>query len=388
MTTSRRAALGLLGISVASSALAASANAAPATRIPADLRPGGALDRFIREQADKDAFSGSVLLTHGGRTVLARSYGMANRERSVPNGPDTIFVLASVTKLFTAVAVAQLAQRGALKYDASLGSYLDGFPSAVTVHHLLTHTSGFGDPFQMPGYLAESATWTSIEQVMSRTTDYIRQSKLAFPPGAAYQYSNAGYHLLGEIVARVSGQSYFDYVREHVLHAADMTSSDFYTRPQWKTDPRFAHPYATQPSGQRTDVVDQRMYSGTPAGDAFTTCADLERFARALHEARLLDPAFTAITLGGKLPPPAPTGPPPPGGTPSRARFQCYGPMAVLVGGQWAIGHSGGAPGTSTEVQLYPDSGYVWVYLSNYDSDRDTPPPITAMARKLIAASS
>ena len=377
--------IGASGAMLATGAVAATASAG-ASGAPADVR---AFDQFVKEQADKDAFSGSLLLVHRGRPVLARSYGRAND--AAPNSPDTLFAMASITKLFTAVAIAQLAQARKISYETTLGTCVSGFPAeiadTVKVHHLLTHTSGLGDTFTMPGYMAEALTWTDVDQVMNGTTDYIRRSSLAFAPGAGSSYSNAGYHLLGAIVAQASGKSYYDYVREHVLRPAGMTTTDFYTRPQWHSDPRIAHPYAKQPSGQRADTIDERLYVGTPAGDAFTTCADMARFARALQGSTLqgstlLNRAFTSITLGGKVPPPLPPGPPP--AVPPVA-FQCYGPVTVLVNNQWVTGHSGGNRGTSTDFQMYPDSEWVTVILSNYDYDGG-PPPVMMKARDMITA--
>ncbi|MFI9383384.1 serine hydrolase domain-containing protein [Kutzneria sp. NPDC052558] len=378
MTTTRRTVLGLLG---ASGALLATGGLAPA----ATRDQVSAFDQFLSDQG----FSGSVLLIHRGRPVLARSYGQAND--AAPNGPDTRFAMASVTKLFTAVAVAQLAQARKIAYSGKLGDYVSGFPAdiadTVTVHHLLTHTSGLGDPFTMPGYLPDALSWTTPEQVMAGTTDFIRRSSLDFAPGAGFRYSNAGYHLLGEIVAQVCGQSYYDYVREHVFRAAGMTSTDFYTRPQWHSDPRIAHPYAVHSSGGYTDSIDQRLFIGTPAGDAFSTCADMAAFARALLGAKLLDRAFTPATLSGKVPLGPPVGPQPgPAPAVPPVAFQCYGPMATLVNGRWVIGHSGGAPGTSTDLQLCPDSDWVSVILSNRDFGDGGVPPWPMKAREIITA--
>jgi CubicO group peptidase (beta-lactamase class C family) len=379
-TTTRRSVLGLLGASGAVLATGALAGSGSAATTPDDLR---VFDQYVKDQG----FSGSLLLVHRGRPVLARSYGRAND--AALNGPDTLFAMASVTKLFTAVAIAQLAQAGKITYLGKLGAYVSGFPASiadtVTVHQLLTHTSGLGDPFTWPGFEEESASWATADQVMNGWTDFIRRSSLEFAPGAGFRYSNAGYHMLGEIVAKVSGKSYYDYVREHVFRPAGMTSTDFYTSTQWHTDPRMAHPYAVEPSGEYVDAIDRRGFIGTPAGDAFSTCADMARFARALQGAKLLNRAFTGITLGGKLPLGPPAGSPavavPPVG------FQCYGPMTMLVNNQWVTGHSGGAPGTSTDFQMYPDSDWVSVILSNRDyGDGRTPPPFPAKARDLIVA--
>jgi CubicO group peptidase (beta-lactamase class C family) len=158
--------------------------------------------------------------------------------------------------------------------------------------HLLTHTSGLGDHMQMPGFWETAATWTSPEQVMDGTTAIIRQEQLAFPPGAGKQYSNSGYHLLGAIVAQASGQSYYDYVRERIFAAAGMSGTDFYTKPQRLADQRIARPYVKLPSGERVDDIDHTLFIGTPAGDAYATAADMDRFAQALLGEKLLSPAF------------------------------------------------------------------------------------------------
>ncbi|MFG1647817.1 serine hydrolase domain-containing protein [Amycolatopsis sp. NPDC049252] len=354
------------------------------------LGPDGELDRFVAGLAAKDEFSGSLLLTCRGRPVLVRSYGMADRARSVRNGPDTAFALASVTKLATAVAIAQLAQRNKLAYTDPLAAYLDGFPAGVTVHHLLTHTAGFGDYHQEPGYVAAAAGWTSAAEVMDGITAFIRRSAPLFPPGAGYSYSNSGYHLLGMIVAKVSGLAYHDYVRRNVFAAAGMRGSGFFTKPQWRTAPRIAHPYRRDPAtGQWTDTVEEFEFIGTPAGEAFATSADLERFARALWQHGFLDRGHTELTLSGKLelprqqPPPGSPPLPPPTGTPPQAVFQCYGPIGTLLGGHWSFAHGGGnSAGVSTSVELHPALGWVAVFLSNYAGQAVL--QISDLARRLI----
>lgn len=345
---SRRTVLGCLGAApvAASGVFAASGSAGAAAsatgRVPADLLPGGALDTYIAELAARDEFSGTVLLTHRSTPVLTRSYGMADKERRIPNRPDGIFAVASITKLFTRVAIRRLARRGAIAYDGRLGTYLDGFPpdvaGSVTVEHLLTHTSGMGDFHDHPGYSDEAPTWDSAEEVMDGTMSYIRKGTLDFPPGTGYRYSNSGYVTLGAIVARVSGQSYYDYVRAHVFRPARMTSSDFYTTPHWRVDRRIARPYATLPSGKRVSVIDRNAFIGTPAGGAFANGADLVRF---LNRHLAGEPVNAH---GGK-----------PGG------------------------------GVCADVDSYPDSGWITTILSNYE---DATQAIDARAREIITRSS
>jgi CubicO group peptidase (beta-lactamase class C family) len=372
--TTRRSMLGLAG---AIPLIAASGGPARHGRIPDDLKPGGALDRLIAERAAADAFSGTVLLTHRGRPVLHRWHGMANKQLSIPNGPDTIFALASVTKLFTAVAIAQLAQRGRLSFQDKVGAHLPAFPpetaDRVTIHHLLTHSSGLGDHHGSPGFWERAATWTTAEQVMSGITGIIREMRPAFVPGSESRYSNSGYHLLGEIVAAASGQSYHDYVRDNIFRPAGMASTGFHTRPQRRDDPRIARPYAKQPSGERVDIVDRGLFIGTPAGDALSTCADLQRFAEALLSERLLDRSHTRIMLAPKLPLQS-----------SGMAFQAYGPIAGFPGGQLTLGHGGGSPGASTTVDTYPDSEWNVLVLSNYEMG--TVRPLAELSRRLITS--
>jgi CubicO group peptidase (beta-lactamase class C family) len=386
MTTTRRTVLGLLGL-LGAAPLAAGGALAPAGPAAAAGEPDvRELDRLVADLAAKDEFSGGLLLTRRGRTVLARSYGTADRARRVPIGPDTRFALASVTKLFTAVAVAQLAQRGMVAYGERIGAYVPGLAPAVaagvTVHHLLTHTSGLGDYHDTPGFWARAAGWTSAEQVMDGITEIIRPAVPAFAPGAGNQYSNAGYHLLGVLVAQVSGRSYHDYVREHVLRPAGMRDSDFLTRPQRLADPSVARPYTTLPSGERVDNIENTLFIGTPAGDAYATCADLDRFGRALTGARLLDPVFSELTLAGKVPLPPP--PPAPGLPPAPPALQAYGPIAALLNGVWAVGHGGGSPGASTSLETFPQRDWAVTVLSNYDAG--TVLPIVRRSRLLITA--
>jgi len=338
---------------------------------PADLRPGGSYDRFIAELAAQDGFSGTVLLSHRGRTVLSRAYGMADKEQSVPNQADTIFALASASKPFTALAIMRLAQQGKVDLYETLGNYLNGFAAAiagtVTVHHLLTHTSGMGDLLNNQEFLEKAGTWTSAAEVMAETMRIIRQEPLEFTPGTKHRYSNNGYDTLGAIVAEVSGQSFYDYVREHVFAVAGMTSTDFYTRPRWLTDKRIAHPYTLDQSGQRVDALRAgigaaRMFMGTGGGNAFSTASDLVRFARALQRGDLLNPAYTELFMSAKLPV-RPRG----AAVPGVRQFMAYGAPAPVVNNHWLFTHGGGAAGESTNWTVYRDLDWCGVVLSNYD---------------------
>ena len=361
----------MLGTVPAAMLVASGSAQADTGRIPEDLRPGGAYDRFVAQLAAEDKFSGTVLLSHRGRTVLSKAYGMADKELAIPNQADTIFALASASKPFTALAILQLAQQGKINFYDTLGTHLDGFPAAiadtVTVHHLLTHTSGMGDLLDNQEFLAKAGTWTSADEVMAELVKIIRKDPLEFAPGTGNRYSNNGYDTLGAIVAKVSGQSFYDYVREHVFARAGMTRSDFYTRPQWLTDRRIAHPYTLDSSGRRVDAVRtgqgaSRMFIGTGGGNAFSTAPDLVRFALALEGGQLLNPAYTELFMSAKLPQ-RPRGM----ADPAIRSFIAYGAPAPIANNHRLFTHGGGAAGESTNWTIYRDLDWCGVILSNYD---------------------
>lgn len=343
--------------------------------IPGDLRPGGKLDQLIAQLAAADEFSGTVLLTYKNKPVLCRSHQMADKARAVPNGPDTIFNLGSITKLFTGVAIAQLAQQGKIAFGGRVGMYIDGFApeiaNTVRIHHLLTHTSGLGD-YHSDEYFEQARNWDTVEKVWDGTMGFVKNLGLNFTPGGGALYSNAGYLILGAIVAKVSGQSYYDYVREHIFRPAGMTSSDFYTRPELLANRRVAHGYAMSPDGELTDTLGESLFISLPPGGSHASAPDLTRFANAFVGNRLLSPAFTHLISSPKFPL-----------APDNSFFDAYSVGAYLTNGQWSYGHNGGSSdGVSTNLEWFPESGWVAVVLANY-----VPPagqPIAGMARDLI----
>lgn len=385
---SRRSVLGMLGAVPLASAgvLAATPTIAAAAGhpsrgggIPEALRPGGVYDRYLKQLAATDTFSGTVLVAHQGRTVLARAYGMADKERSIPNKTATIYNLASSAKPFTGLAIVQLAQQGKLRFYETIGTYLDGFPddvgSQVRVHHLLTHTSGLGDSaFDM------NRTFNSIAEETADQREKARQLTLLSTPGTARRYSGAGYDILGEIVATVSGTAFQEYVHEHIFRPAGMTSSAYYTRPQWLSDQRIAHPYIYQVDGTRFDGLRHpdkgavlnvpgsnpaRSFVGSAGGGGFSSAPDLVRFALALQSGKLLNKPFTELYVNGKV-----SAPPPPGfpDDPTRPEaFQAYGPNASIYNNQRIITHGGGVAGAQSNWSIYLDTDWVGIILSNYD---------------------
>ena len=336
----------------------------PAVAAPAGKLSDDQLARALGDQLDRlakaDEFSGVVLLARGGTPVFARAYGEANKERHIPNRLDTKFSLASMGKMFTAVAVAQLVERGKLSYDDTVGKHLPDYPNTdvarkVTVHQLLTHTSGLGDFF--------NERWEQRRSSVRTVKDYLdlfADKPLEFEPGTRWRYSNGGFVVLGAIIERVTGRDYDEYVAEEVFQPAGMTRTGFFAPDDSADD--MATGYTNQGSdgrprpGPRRSNAEHRPGRGNPAGGAWSTAGDLARFAEALRAGTLLDPRSAA-----KL-----TEPKPGAGAGPEERYG-YGFMVHAVHGHRAFGHFGGFPGVSTALEVYPDLGYTAVVLSNYD---------------------
>ncbi|WP_211267038.1 serine hydrolase domain-containing protein [Nonomuraea candida] len=339
--------------------------------MPEELLPGGEFDEYLARRAEQDQFSGTVLLAHRGDPVLTRSYGMADASRSIRNGRSTVFGLASVTKIFTAVAVGQLVEDGKLHLHETLGAYLDGFSEAakrVTVHQLLTHTAGMGHYPASPDFSEGIKNWTSAGEMMDGVMAIIREMEQQPDPvpGTRYKYSNSGYFMLGALVAAASRQTYHDYVRRHVLGAAGMKRSGLYTRPQVLADRGIARPYYTQKSGERADFTATEHFGfvGGPAEGVYASAPDLLAFVRALHAGELMSEAFTELFTGGKVV----LGPADPPVTAGLCRLYGYGFRETILGGRRILGHSGSGPGRSTNIDIYPGLDWIAVVLSNYDT--------------------
>jgi D-alanyl-D-alanine carboxypeptidase len=293
-----------------------------------------------------------VLVARRGTVIYSDAKGLADREARTPNTLETKFRMGSMNKMFTATAILQLVQAGKVKLDAPIGTYLAAYPNRdvatkVTVHHLLTHTGGTGDIFgpQFAEHRLELRT----------LGDYVKlygTRGLEFEPGSRWEYSNYGFLLLGVIVERVSGQSYYDYVRDHVFTPAGMTGSG--SEPEEPPVAGRAKGYMREGAAWVPNTA-TLPYRGTSAGGGYTTAGDLLRFATAITGNRLLDASHTALLTTGKV------------ATPRGDKY-AYGFIENVEGGVRSFGHGGGAPGMNGDLRIYPDSGYVVAALANTGS--------------------
>lgn len=338
-----------------------------ARRVPPGELPK-AIAAIFDERAARDEFSGAVLVAKDGAPVFEKAYGLADAEHKTPNRVDTKFNLGSMNKMFTAVAVVQLAEAGKLSFDDRVGKLLPDYPNRdvaekVTVRDLLTHTSGLGS-FWNAKFDERRTSVRSVADYLALFAD----DPLLFEPGSRFEYSNAGYVVLGAIVEKVTGERYDDYVREHVYAPAGMKDTAAYAIDE--RVPNLAVGYTTEGGTARHENTAFLPGRGGPAGGGYSTVEDLTRFARALVGHKLLDAMTTDLATAGKGADPADS--------------YGYGFGNRTVGGKRYFGHNGGAPGIGSELMIFPDSGYTVAVMTNRDP-RDLAPVMRAVAETIAA---
>ena len=325
-----------------------------------------AINAAAVEAATADEFSGSVLVARGGEPLLRAAYGLASREHGVANRPDTRFNLGSINKLFTRIAIAQLAASGTLSLDDRLGTWLPDYPNAaarekVTLRHLLGMSGGIGD------FFGERFDATPKDRFRSNR-DFLPMfaaDPLQFEPGSSRRYSNGGFVVLGEVVARASGVDYHEYVRSRLFLPAGMSGTDSHEADA--IVPNLAQGYTR---GERGDgPLRSNIYSrparGSAAGGGYSTADDLLRFTRALLADTLLPGAWTEWILGG----------PDPGvGPPAGAGLHTRGGLGV----------AGGAPGINAALELEVETGVAVIVLA--DLDPPAAERLAARIRRILAA--
>ena len=268
----------------------------PPLTIPKD-QIAKTLDAYIRNFVARDEFSGSVLVAKNGEVLFENAYGLASRRYNAPNKITTRFNVGSITKDFTRLAIAQLAQAGKLKTDAPVITYLPDYPNKewaqkATIDQLVKHTSGLGDVFTKRFWETNTMRFQKPRDFI----DFFANDPLQFEPGKGQRYSNYGYVVLGAIIEAVSGESYYDYIQKHVFDAVPMRASGFleYRKP----NPDVALGHTKQQSNEWTETRPQ-FERGIPAGSSFATARDLMLFDRAMRGGKLVNDAGTRWYFGG-----------------------------------------------------------------------------------------
>jgi len=342
--------------------------AAPADTLPRkalgsrDLRVR--IEKLIAGLSAEDAFSGTIYIARNGRLVYAEARGAADRSWKIRNRIDTRYNLASITKMFTAVAVAQLVEQGKLSYDDRVGDVLPDYANArvaqsVTVAQLLSHTSGLIGGRALIEKIPEPREARSLAPWLATFVN----EPLTARPGQRFDYSNAGFMLLGAIIEKASGQNYYDYVRDHVFRPAGMKHTGFY---ELDRDPaNVARGYMDAPDGTRLNNLHALPVKGAPHTGAYSTGPDMVRFSEALANHVLLQkPSLERLWRGVTE-------------DPLTHREYGFGASIDQYNGRTIVSHGGGSPGVTNQFDIYPELGYTVVILSNIDDDP------TAIAYKL-----
>lgn len=305
------------------------------------------LETFMDEISIEDKFSGVVLLAKGEKPVSRKAYGLASKEYNIPNRVDTRFNLGSINKFLTRIAIEQLEGKGILGLDDPISKHLPDYSNKeaaekVTIRHLLDMTSGIGD------FFGEKYQSTPKDRIRT-LSDYLLlfgDEPLLFEPGTSSQYSNGGYIVLGLIIEKVSGQTYFDYVRDHIYKIVGMGSTT-HLEADVPTE-NVASGYTNNwdendhPGEPRRNNIYTRPARGSSAGGGYSTVDDLLKLVVALKMNKLLAPKTSEeINESG-------------------------------------ISIAGGAPGINALVETNPETDYVIIVLSNYD-----PPAAGKVARKI-----
>ncbi len=322
------------------------------------------MDTYLNDLVANEKFSGTVLVARDGQPFYTRVFGEASKRYHIPNKLDTKFNLGSMNKMFTGTAIMQLMEQGKLSLDDKVGKYLPDLANKeiaenVTIHHLLTHTSGMQD------YWEElfDAHWWEIKTV-DQLAELIFDDSLLFEPGSEFHYSNSGPIVLGMIIEKITGQSYFDYIRENISEPAGMINSDCFEMD--RPVPNLAIGYtkmnydgSPDPEGKWRNNLFLHAGKGGPAGGGFSTVEDLLAFDIALRQNKLISKeSFDLMTT-------------------TKTERRPGSGYAYLFGDRTAnderiVGHGGGAPGINAALDMYLTSGYTVAVMSNYDGAAST----------------
>jgi CubicO group peptidase (beta-lactamase class C family) len=320
------------------------------------------IEEYMQAQARVNGFSGTILLARKGVPIVAKGYGWANAEWEIPNTTQTKFRLGSITKQFTSMAILQLQEQGKIKVQDPICTYVSPCPDAwkpVTIHHLLTHTSGIPSYTNFPTYTKTMMVPMTIEQMVAG----FRDLPLEFEPGSQFKYDNSGYFLLGVILEKVSGKTYEDVLRDQIFAPLGMKDSGYDHSDVILS--RRAAGYA----GQGSSFVNAAyldMVQPFAAGALYSTVEDLLKWDQALDTDKLLPaPAREAMF------------------TPFKNGY-AYGWSVPIVSpqtfGRRQFTHGGGINGFSTMIMRLPDDNVTSIVLANNQQA-----PSGAIARDLLA---
>ena len=307
----------------------------------------------LKRLGDADVFSGAVVIARDGKPIFAQAYGYADREKKIANTIDTPFLLGSMNKLFTGLAVGQLVDQGKLSYEDPLSKFVPDFPDPesakkIKIKHLLSHTSGLGS-YWNPAFFGSLDKLRTVQSIL----DVAGKEPPEFEAGTSWRYSNTGYQLLGRVVEVVTGDDYYEYMRKNLFVPAGVTNDLF---PNYDRDGvAMAQPYEIEYDQGRLHYANKTATSprrGGPAGGGIASATDLIRLSNAIHAGKIVKLDTLRVHSSPKPELSSPN----------------YG-YGISIGARMAKrplnGHGGNAPGQCTEFGDLTDTPYTIVILSN-----------------------
>lgn len=315
----------------------------------ADASPESKMVQRLRDAMQGDTPGVAILVARDGQIVFQDGFGYADVANKTPVTVETKFRIGSITKQFTAAAVLRLAEQGRLALTDPLATYFPDFPGGdkITLRHLLTHTSGIHSYTEKPGFMSRVTSPIEPEKLI----EWFRNDPPDFAPGAKFHYDNSGYFLLGEIVAKVSGKSYGDFLRETFFEPLGMKDTGVYSNAA--PPPGMALGYSVM-NGKIDPAPDWDMTWAGGAGSLFSTVGDLFRWNEAFFGGRVVNAAsFSAATTPIQLPPDA------------DGMKYGFGQLIFTVKGLPAIGHGGGLNGWLGDLLRLPEQHCTVVALAN-----------------------
>jgi len=329
---------------------------------PEDL--AAELDAYLADLHTNSGFNGSVVVSVGDETLLAKGYGLADVELDVAVTPHTKFRIGSITKQFTAMGIMILQERGKLSVEDSLATHLSDIPAhweGVTLHQLLTHTSGIMHSWNLPGFRETMATPATLDETLARFHD----APLLYEPGSDYAYSGVGYFILAKVIEVVSEQDYGEFLRAEIFSPAGMndTGAD---RAEDILENR-AGGYLRE-EGVLEDAPAIFMPILTGGGNLYSTAEDLVRWDRALRAGQFISPEGYEALYRPEL------------------DNYAYGWFVGEGYGYLVLRHGGGVPGFSTHIVRIPNAELCVVVLSNVQPPVPVPGQIAYQLAGMVLA--
>ncbi len=310
------------------------------------------VDQYMNEFNTQYPFSGSILISHKGKVVLRKAYGKAYYEKNISNTPDTKYTLASVTKQFVAVGIMMLQEQNKLNVNDPISKYIPGYPNGnnITIHNLLTHTSGIGEYLNYSFiFTKEAKRHYSVDEII----ELFKNKPIQFKPGEKFAYCNSNYVLLGRIIQNISNKPCEDFLRDNIFKPLKMKNTGFYLDAANVTNK--AEGYLRTEDGvikcSDTDDFMDLSSAYTPGG-MYSTVDDLYLWNKALNSNKLLkkeslDKINTPYT---------------------KDLNYGYGVMVNNTHDKKCIYHSGGLPGVENHFFRYIDDDTCIIILSNLPS--------------------